>query len=162
MRSSRARKKAPQTLKTGLKQGVNRVKRQISLPNAKRLKNQCSSGRKLIRPESCSFCRKNKTTTRTQLKKMLTYAKKNQEHPKIQEYTAICGGGTHTVHKKIKAINKISRSPKNQPSKLQNKISLTIGRQFRRRAIAKRRQSIRPSQRRGQGHGKTNKRSVVN
>lgn len=101
MRSSRARKKAPQTLKTGLKQGVNRVKRQISLPNAKRLKKRCSSGRKQIRPESWSNLSKIKTVSRNKLKKMLTYAKKNQEHPKIKECSAICGGGTHSVHKKI-------------------------------------------------------------
>jgi len=49
MRSLGTRKKAPQTVKTGLKQGVNRVKRQISLPNANRLKNRCSHGRKQIR-----------------------------------------------------------------------------------------------------------------
>ena len=137
MRSLRARKKAPQTMKTGLKQGVNRVKRQISLSNANRLKNRCSSGRKRIRPQSWSHLRKIKTVPRNKLKKVHTYAKKNQEHPKLQAYSAICGSGTHTVHLKIKAINKISRLSKNQPSKLQNKISLTIGRQFRRRAIAK-------------------------
>lgn len=101
MRSSATRKKAPQTVKTGLKQGVNRVKRQISLPNAKRLKNRRSSGRKWIRPESWPHCRKIKTVPRNKLKKMHTYAKKNQEHPKLQAYSAICGSGTHTVHLKI-------------------------------------------------------------
>lgn len=145
----------------GLKQGLNRVKRQISLPNAKRLKNRCSSGRNQIRPQSWTHYRKIKTVLRNKLKKMHTYAKKNQEHPKIQGCSAICGSGTHTVHSKIKAINKTSRSSKNQPSKLQNKISLTIGRQLCPRAIAKQLQSIRPRPRRGQGHGKTNKRSVA-
>lgn len=83
---------------------------------------------------------------------MYTYTKKNQEHPKIQGATAICGDGTHTVHQKIRAINKIGKSSKNQPSKLQNKISLTIGTRSGRRVISKRSQSVRPSRRRGQGH----------
>ena len=34
-------KKGPQTLKMGLKQGVNSIKRQISLPDTKRLKKHC-------------------------------------------------------------------------------------------------------------------------
>lgn len=101
MRSLGTRKKAPQTMKTGLKQGVNRVKRQISLPNAKRLKKRCSSGRKQIRPQSWSHLRKIKTVPRNKLKKVHTCAKKNQEHPKLQGCSAICGSGTHTVHLKI-------------------------------------------------------------
>lgn len=40
-----AQKKAPQTLKMGQKQGINSVKRQISLPDEKRLKKHCLSGK---------------------------------------------------------------------------------------------------------------------
>lgn len=158
---SSSRKKAPQALKMGLKQGLNSIKRQISLPNAKRIKKHCSHGRSQIRPDGRSFCSKSQTIARN---KAAAYTKKLKQFPgttKKTPSTAICGDGTHTVHQKIRAINKIGEPSKNQPSKLQNKISLTIGTRLGRRVISKRSRSVRPSRRRGQGHGKTNKRSVA-
>ena len=101
MRNLDTRKKAPQTMKTELKQGVNRIKRQISLPNANRLKNRCLHGRKQIQPQSWTHLRKSKIKIIIRTEKLHTYANKNQEHPKLQEYSAICGNGTHTVHLKI-------------------------------------------------------------
>ena len=70
--------KAPQTLKMGLKQGLNCIKRQISLPNAKRIKKHCSHGRNQIRPDGRSFCSKVKTVPRN---KAAAYTKKLKQFP---------------------------------------------------------------------------------
>lgn len=149
---SSPRIKAPQTLKTGLKQGLNSIKRQISLPNAKRIKKHCLHGWNQIQPDGRSFCSKVQTIARN---KAAAYTKKLKQFPgttKKTPSTAICGDGTHTVHQKIRAINKIGEPSKNRPSKLQNKISLTIGTRSGRRVFPKRSPSVRPSRRRGQGH----------
>lgn len=90
MCSLTTQKKPPQTLKMGLKRGVNGVKHQISLPDTERLKKRCLSGKNQILPESRANHKKNKTAPRKVIKKiktvprkvikkMYTYTKKNLE-----------------------------------------------------------------------------------
>lgn len=75
---SSPRIKAPQTLKTGLKQGLNSIKRQISLPNAKRIKKHCLHGWNQIQPDGRSFCSKVQTIARN---KAAAYTKKLKQFP---------------------------------------------------------------------------------
>lgn len=63
----------------GQKQGANSVKRQISLPDEKRLKKHCLSGKNQVQPQRKSNRKKNKTVSKKVIKKMYKYTKKITE-----------------------------------------------------------------------------------